>query len=540
MKNGSIKSLLVLTGGIIFNLVFWKEKMGVNTILFDLFILASVFYLYPKAAGSSTSRWLAAGNLVSLTMIIIHNTVLSKFAFSITLLLFISFAQYLHRSIWYAAGSVLSNYFLAIPNFISGLKRKKTSDAKTTRAGKKIRMLIIPVIIVCVFVMIYSAANTVFSTMLSNISDYVSDWISNFFSWFSPDRFLFLGFGILITAGLILVSGYKNFSVADLNQKNSLSRRKNAFAVWKETALADMATLIVGKRATGILALKTESIMAFVSLVLLNSLLLAINVLDIEYVWFGFKFSNDINLAEYVHEGAGMLIFSIVLAMLLLLFFFRANLNFYRKNIWLKRGAYLWIIQNFILVISVFMRDYYYVVHYGLAYKRIGLLFFLAMVIVGLVTVALKIRNVKTNYYLLRINAWAGIILLVLSSTIHWDETIVSYNLARKNSIPLDVEFLVTLSDKTLPLLEENKDIFSNQNNSIVYHGEDGYVGNSFYYFENRKIEFLKKQEAYTWLSWNAADYYVKQKIKTGNKANTTSTQSSTLNIVTNKWLNIN
>ena len=164
-------------------------------------------------------------------------------------------------------------------------------------------------------------------------------------------------------------------------------------------------------------------------------------------------------MAAYVHEGAGLLIFSIILAMLLLLLFFRGNLNFYKKNKWLRYGAYLWIFQNLFLVFSVCMRDYYYISHYGLAYKRIGLLFFLAMVLAGLLTVFLKIYYTKTTYYLLRINAWVAILLLVFASTVHWDETIARYNLARKSSIPLDIHFLLSLSDKTLPLIENNKEL---------------------------------------------------------------------------------
>src|SRR4029078_3225426 len=128
------------------------------------------------------------------------------------------------------------------------------------------------------------------------------------------------------------------------------------------------------------------------------------NCVDITYVWFGFTYNNDINLSEYVHEGTGLLIFSILLAMVLLLFFFRGNLNFYKQNKWLRAGAYAWLLQNSILAVSVLFRDYYYIQHYGLAYKRIGVLIFLAMVLMGLITVFIKIQKRKTAYYLLRVN----------------------------------------------------------------------------------------------------------------------------------------
>src|SRR6185437_2384871 len=100
------------------------------------------------------------------------------------------------------------------------------------------------------------------------------------------------------------------------------------FKKWKESAWADLLTVITGKSSAGLLALKSELTMGSISLLLLNALLLLINIIDVKYVWLGFTFHKDANMAAYVHEGAWLLIFSIVLAMLLLLFFFRGNLNF--------------------------------------------------------------------------------------------------------------------------------------------------------------------------------------------------------------------
>jgi hypothetical protein len=247
-------------------------------------------------------------------------------------------------------------------------------------------------------------------------------------------------------------------------------------------------------------------------------LLLCINCIDIVYVWFGFEYSPATNLSAYVHEGAGLLIFSILLAMLLLLFYFRGNLNFYKKNQWLRYGTYAWLLQNAVLVFSVLLRDYYYIAHFGLAYKRMGVLVFLLLVLAGLVTVFIKIQQLKTTYYLLRVNAWFAFTILVAASCLHWDEMIAQYNLSRKATIPLDVKFLLTLSDKTLPLIEKNKDIL-NRPDIVVPDGD----GESFYrsvltprqFFENRKMAFARQQRSYSWLSWNEADAYVKKEMHT-------------------------
>jgi hypothetical protein len=512
MRTESIKTSLVIIGAIIFNVIFWREKLGINTVLFDVFIIASVFYLYPSATKNNTCRWLALGHLVTAVMVVVHNTMLSKIGFSITLLLFVSFTQYIHRSVWYAGGSVILNYILAIPNLFRQLKSINGSHLKLSGISGPVRMLLIPVFLLTVFFVIYAFANTVFLNIASDIATAVQHWFANIFDWFSIPRFCFFLLGIIITAGLILRAKNNWFSAADIRQKDDLLRKKHNLKKWRKSSFADLLSVIIGKASIGMLAIKNEFRIGLISLVLLNILLLFINFLDIKYVWLGYTFSEDVSLSAYVHEGAGFLILSIILAMLVLLFFFRGNLNFYKRNKWLRYGAYLWIFQNLFLVISVFIRDYYYISHYGLAYKRIGLLFFLAMVISGLLLVFIKINFTRTTYYLLRLNAWVAIVLLICASTVDWDVTIAKYNLARKTTIPIDVPFILSLSDRTLPIIEKNKDILINTN--VFNSNNCNYRIDAVSFFESRKKEFLNGQKSYTWLSWNVADAETRKALK--------------------------
>ena len=514
MTKESLKLSLTFLGAIIFNLIFWNEKIGVNALLFDVFIMCCIYYLYPSSVRNKICIGLGVAHLITAAMVVVHNTALSKIGFSITLLLFVSFSQYIHRSAWYAGGSVILNYILAIPNFFRQLKSVKPKNINLARLSRPVRMLLIPFIIVTIFIVIYAFGNAVFSNIASDIFSAVQHWFANIFYWFSIPRFAFFLLGILITNGLIIKTRGNYFSDADLKQVDYLVRKKHNLKKWKESSFADLLSVIFGKASKGVMAIKNEFTIGLISLVLLNILLLFINIIDVKYVWFGFTFSKNVNLAAYVHEGAELLILSIILAMLLLLFFFRGNLNFYKRNKWLKYGAYLWIFQNLFLVVSVFIRDYYYISHYGLAYKRIGLLFFLAMVMAGLLTVFFKIQYTKTSYYLLRINAWAAIVLLVFATTIHWDYTIAKYNLERKSSIPLDMPFLLSLSDKALPLIEKNKDVFAKDNHTWYYYQGNDINYNALDFFEFRKKDFLNVQQQYTWLSWNAADEYVKKELK--------------------------
>jgi len=515
MRTPTLKIVLLLAGTILFNIIFWQEKMAVNALLFDAFILLSVFNLYPAAFTKPAMKWLLLAHVVALATLIIHNTVLSILAFSVTLILVVVFTQFLHRSVWYAAASAIGNYVLFVFSFLEDISQVRKAGIRSIGIRKAFRFLIIPLMIAGVFFLIYALSNTVFKDVVSSVAMALERFVTRYLNWFNWQRFGFLLFGLFVTGGLLLKMRSNYFSEKEFAKHNDLWRRKNNFKRWKQTVMYDILTLFMGRFANGIMALRNENTVGIISLVMLNVLLLCINTLDIIYVWFGFSYTANLNLKDYVHEGAGMLIFSIVLAMLVLLFFFRGNLNFYKKNKWLRYGAYGWIFQNVVLVVSVLFRDYYYIAHMGLAYKRIGVLVFLLMVLMGLITVFIKIHQRKTAYYLWRVNGWFGIVLLVAASCIHWDETIARYNLAHKNTIPVDVRFLLSLSDKALPLLEKNQDVL--EDNKPIVKGEGEYIYRSAFspraVFEVRKKEFFEAQENYSWLSWNVSDAYVKKNL---------------------------
>ncbi len=516
MKNESFKLTLVVIGAVLFNIVFWHEKMAVNAVLFDVFILWSVFYLYPSVFANPVMKWLLIGHSITILAVLIQNTCLSKIAFTVTLLLVVIFSQYLHRSAWYAMGSAFMNYLFVIPSLFTHVQLAKNNRLNLSGLKKSFRVLVIPLLLAFVFFLVYNFANAIFKNLVNDIGTAIEHFLSRFFTWFNWDRTGFLLLGLLVTGGLLLKSRVGYFTEADMKKKNELWRKKNELLKWKKSAWFELLSLLMGKYAGGMMALKNENRTAIVTLFLLNALLLFINCVDIIYVWFGFSYNSDVNLSEYVHEGTGLLIFSILLAILLLLFFFRGNLNFYKHNKWLRMGAYAWLFQNAVLVVSVLFRDYFYIEHFGLAYKRIGVLIFLVLVLIGLITIFVKIQQRKTAFYLLRVNAWVAIVILVVASCVHWDETIARYNLSKKDTIALDVKFLLTLSDKVLPLLQRNQEVLQ-RNDKSRFNEEGEYLYRStltpIQVLQNRTNEFFATQKTYSWLSWNVADANIRTEL---------------------------
>ncbi|NML20481.1 DUF4173 domain-containing protein [Pseudoflavitalea sp. G-6-1-2] len=524
MQNNSSRLRWVIAGGVLFSLFFYHENIAVNLAMFNLFILAAFFYLYADARQNTAVRWLALGHLTCLAMVVLHNTDLSILASWATLWLTVSYGMYVHRSPLYAGVSAAANFilspYLLVVSFFS-LSKKGMKKRRIT--GRIIRFMLFPAALLLIFTIVYAVGNSAFQDVFEKVAMKVERILNYLFQTLSWGRFGLLLPGLLLSAGLLVRRKSSFFSDLESKKTDNLQRKRISWVERSHNILYNLLETFMGKLTTGMMALKNENITGLISLGLLNLLLLVVNFLDVSNLWFGYENVKSNMLVKLLHDGTGILIFSIVLAMAVLMFFFKGNLNFYSKNKWLKYGAYLWILQNAVLVVSVFLRDYYYIQHYGLAHKRLGVLFFLAMVIVGLFTVYVKIRNRKTNYYLLRVNSTAAVVLLVLSTTVHWDELIARYNLSRRATVPVDMNFLLSLSNKTIPLLEKNITAFdnalpANKHDSSV---NDAFLQKDFYQYDtienfkrrlkNKEQRFLEEQAKFTWLSWNYADHYVKQ-----------------------------
>ncbi len=522
MQLKSTKTAFLIGGAIVFNLVFWKEKMGLNIVFFDLLVIAGILFSYPEARKRSSVLWLLIAHLICLSAVLFHNTALSMFGFFVTLILFAGFSEYYHRSPWYAGASMTLNLILLPASVTELLQGKRQEKTRNPIFRKIFRFAIVPLLLVGLFTMLYSFANSIFSEWTASVGDAIRDFIDSLFGNISFARFWFFILGLALT-GFFLLKGNSNFfSKKEVSRTDELERKKLTIKERAGSAARQFTVAFMGKLAKGNLALKNLNTVGIISLVLLNLLLFVINVIDISNIWFNPVYVKNSNLYNLIHQGTDTLIFSIILAMLLLLIIFKGNLNFYQKNKWLKYGAYAWIIQNSILVISVLLRDYYYIRDAGLAYKRIGVLFFLALVLFGLITVFIKIKWRKTNYYLMKANAWAVIVLLVASTTVNWDEFIARYNIAHKETTPIDVDFMATLGNKALPILDQHIDDLKTHGQILEDRGfRRGTCADCWLQrIKSNQENFIIEQKTYSWLSWNYADAQVMKYFREKGKTN--------------------
>lgn len=496
-----------LLGGILYSFLFWEEGLGLNSLIYSLFIISATainadiiksrkFYLY------------ASAHLFSAVMVVLNNSNLSIITYLISMLLFVGYVHYQAvKTIFVALLAALLQIIVIPASLIRKISEVKIGSFSLKPIFRLIKYLVLPILIVVVFTGIYSSANEVFNHYLNATLHQISIAFDHLFGFIFKDlslpRFFHLCFGLLLTGGLLITFYNRGIENAESKYAEQLLRKKKidkSKNIWSE-----IAETFSSQAATKNLALKTEYIIGIISFVALNLLLLSVNMIDISTLWFNYKPTG--NFSTDLHGGTNTLIFSIVLAMAVIAYFFRKNLNFYSKSKVLRMLAYTWMVQNFILVISVLIRDGYYIQYHGLTPKRIGIIVFVILCIIGLSTVYLKVAKQKTIFYLFKVNGNVWFILLLVFSTINWEILIVKYNLAHRDSIVFDTDFVLSLSDNVLPILDQNRNAI--QKNDLSLNGVDTPYGNltNSQKLDQRIFSFRNRYPAASWKSWNLPEW---------------------------------
>lgn len=495
MKTKKIQLTFFLIGTLLFNWLFWQEQLGLNLLIFNVFILLSAYIIYPN---SFKSKYVIAFSILCIltaTFVFLYGSTIAKITNSILLLICIG---YIHqpklKAIFFAGFTAIINFFKLPLKKVFNPKNSIDNQQKSlNKIFYVLKIVIIPLLFLSLFIIIFKFANPIFNELTLKF------WllIKKLFSTISWLRLLFIVFGAIVIAAFIYHENILKFIHKEQKLSDFISRKRNSKNQLPNNIIQTLS-----------LRLKNEYRSAILLVCSVNVLLLIVNATDVNWIWFNFKYNGNFNLSQFVHEGTYLLIISVLLSMGIILYFFRKNINFLPKNKLLKQLSILWIAQNIILVISVGIRNYHYIDYYGLAYKRIGVIFFLIATIVGLITLYIKITQLKSAFYLLKVNSLNIISVLILLSSFNWDIIIAKYNINTISSEKMDVLFLLTLSDKTLPLIEENKHLLNQEN---------PFYTEPTYRYEDKLNTFLETQEKLSWLSMNlstqkAINYYKNRK----------------------------
>ena len=494
--------LQVLIAAIIITTLFHKQALGLNLLVFEIIFI--VWLLITKQFKSSSFSQIICGLglITSLIFSVITYSVFGYIIHFISLILFIGSLIYPEvKSLIHAFVLGLNSLLHAQIQFFEKLGGQEKKGTKPIRIFRNLSIFLVPIVLIIVFIFIYKASNPVFEKMITKVGEAISDaWIYVFQDF---DFLILLTFliGLLISSFLLIRIKNKWIAEKDKNSSDKLLRTRTK--------------KVIHFRMN---ALKNEYKAAIFLLFALNILILLLNCMDVYWVWLNFEYEGQY-LKQFVHEGTYLLILSIIISMGIVLFFFRANLNFYSRNKFLTYLSYIWLAQNAFLVISVAIRNFIYISHFALAYKRIGVFIFLILTLFGLLTVILKVKKKKSTFYLFRTNSLALLIILLISSSINWDVIIAKYNFKKSTESFLHLDYMATLSDKALPYLDKTLEEL-NQLNMIQkekYNFRARYMTPEEYVaaIEKRQTEFITKWENKSILSWNYAEYLAYKKLKT-------------------------
>lgn len=501
--NSKLKIISSVVCALMLTVLFHKKAFGINLCIAELILLIYLIQSKQYRLQSFNTKVVFLGVLItSIATIVIH----SVFSYVVNFLsLFIIIGVLIYPEIKSLLSSIrlsFYNLFSSQIHFFSTVSSSNSNGINLKKRVKKASIFVLPLFIIVFFIVLYRKSNPVFDELISNFLSSINTSLLLFFETIDVSLFLTVIFCLFISNLIIFKTVHKNSIDNDTNASFLLKRiklKKNRFFKFND--------------------LKNEYKAGVFLLVVLNVLLLILNLIDINFVWFNFEWEGQF-LKQFVHEGTYLLLLSIVISIALVLFYFRGNLNFYSQNKTLKYLSYIWLFQNGILTISVAIRNFYYIDYFSLAYKRIGVLIFILLTLYGLYSVFNKIKNKKTTFYLFQTNFSALFILLVLCSVVNWDKLIVEYNFKHANKSFLELDYLVDLSDKTLPYLDKSllelQKINTLQIEKFPY--SRNYMKPVEYHsiIQNRKKTFSKEWEEKSFLSWNLAEYLAYKKIKTG------------------------
>lgn len=420
-KNDWVFTISVL----MYSLLFWKQMPGLNAFLFTALVLTGQLLINRSVWRIRSWCFAAAGALGSSFCVLYYGDTLSCFAVFASLLLASYFA-------FQQKGSVLVGLFSSLIAVCASAgfmivdanerRRKREQHHPAARSGKRLLIVLIALLVVLLFFFMYRESSVLFYQLTQKIN---LDFIC--FPWIA-----FTLIGALLLYGFYYHNSIPGVDEWDAKQALNLSPGKEPSGLDK------------------LMSIESEQFAGMVLLVLLNLLLLVVNGLDAAFI-FGGKgnLPEGVTYTTYVHQGVGMLIASIIIAMLIILYFFRGRMNFFTKNKSLRNLALLWIVQNALLLFSTAWRNDVYVLMFGLTYKRIGVFIYLLLTLIGLSVTAWKVYGKKTNAFLIRCNSWLFYAVWIIACFVNWDGMIFSFNMQRP--VKADMDYMNTLSVNILP-----------------------------------------------------------------------------------------
>lgn len=190
-----------------------------------------------------------------------------------------------------------------------------------------------------------------------------------------------------------------------------------------------------------------------IALALFNALFAIQNALDIAFLWGGGPLPAGMTQTEYVHRGAYPLIVTALVAGIMALAMLRPG-SASAAHPWARRMVVLWVAQNLVLVASSAWRTVDYIETSMLTEWRIAALAWMALVALGLATIAWRILRARSARWLVNVNAAAALGVLTPCTFLDLGGIAAAWNVRHRAPSRIDLCYLNEVGDGALlPLI---------------------------------------------------------------------------------------
>ncbi len=464
---------LILISGLAYGILFYQQDFGANFLIYSIIQLIGIFLISEKEKRNQ-NWWLSfAGVALAATGVFLNGSFLAVFANIVSLFILASLTVESRSSVVVSIIQSIYSLFTGMAFIIIGIADKvmnKSGIKSKSRGFKNSIIFLVSSVVAIVFFALYRNANPAFKEFTNQIDlSFISmGWIG----------FTLLGYYFVYQ--MYKHNRIEQLTEYDVNAADSISPSS------KPTKME------------GMMSVDSEVRWAKTLLIMLNSLLVLVLVVDTSYFSGLYKLSSEVSHSAAVHQGIDALIFSIVLAVAIILFFFKGRLNFISNNNTVKYLALAWVVQNVVLVLFTGLKNVEYVQEYFLTYKRIGVFVYLLCCIVGLVYTFLKIYDVKSNWFLVRRVGWSLYALSIFTPLVNWDAFIINYNFSAAHSEPthLDMNYMLSLPRVNYPLIKNHLKTYNGEIDQLVLTKLDDITQNKKYF------------DVSDWRSFNMRKYY--------------------------------
>ncbi len=371
---------------IVFTILFYEQSPGLNTLLFTILSVAIIQLLYPSVG--------IRRKLIAFAAPLYTSILLCLYLQDFTFLLWLGSYTIMWLLVAIKMELIIAPIYSMSSIFIAPFKLLgELFERQNNNSAFKLGNLIIPGLIGLVFLLLYSSSNLLLSDYLTNLK----------FTIKQPEIIICIIFAFLWHLGLVMVqnnkylNGFQNIAnhIEESTDKNPNTNQ------YKQ---------------------------ALYSFCLASIILTVLNITDVAVLCTG-KLPEGITYSQYVHNGFNSLLFAMILAIIMVLYFLKGQLNYHINSKQLSIAVYIWISQNFILCLTTFVKNSMYVSTYGLTYQRITVYLFLIIVSLALILLIYKVNSLYSTWAFTKHFINFSYLIIILAFTIPFDIVITHYNL---------------------------------------------------------------------------------------------------------------